>query len=58
MGFVPLSAEAIETAVRLNGVSVKMNLRRLLWGRRAAFDEAAVRKVLGAHGGEDARAIA
>ena len=49
-GLVPLSAEAIETAVRLNGVSVQMDLDAFLWGRRAAFDAKAVRKVLGGHG--------
>jgi indolepyruvate ferredoxin oxidoreductase len=46
-GLVPIGAEAIETAVKLNGVSVKMNLDAFLWGRRAAFGETAVRKVAG-----------
>ncbi|WP_374333238.1 indolepyruvate ferredoxin oxidoreductase family protein [Aestuariivirga sp.] len=47
-GLVPLSREAIEEAVQLNGVSVKMNLAAFAWGRRAAADEAAVRAVIGA----------
>ena len=47
-GLVPLTREAIEEAVRLNGVSVKMNLAAFAWGRRAAVDEAAVRAVIGA----------
>ena len=47
-GLVPVSREAIEEAVRLNGVSVKMNLAAFAWGRRAAVDEQAVRAVIGA----------
>ena len=47
-GLVPLKAESIEDAVRLNGVAVKMNLESFLWGRRAAHDLAAVTAVLGA----------
>ncbi len=46
-GLIPIGIAAIEEAVRLNGVSVKMNLEALLWGRRAAVDEAAVRAVIG-----------
>jgi indolepyruvate ferredoxin oxidoreductase len=45
-GLIPIGAEAIAEAVRLNGVSVDMNLAAFAWGRRAAADEAAVRKVL------------
>ena len=47
-GLVPLSRESIEEAVRLNGVSVKMNVTAFAWGRCAAVDEAAVRAVIGA----------
>ena len=47
-GLVPISREAIEAAVRLNGVGVKMNLSAFMWGRRAAVDLAAVRAVIGA----------
>jgi indolepyruvate ferredoxin oxidoreductase len=37
-GFVPVSAEAIERAIELNGAAVDFNLRALRWGRRAALD--------------------
>jgi indolepyruvate ferredoxin oxidoreductase len=47
-GLVPVSRAAIEQAVALNGVSVKMNLAAFAWGRRAAVDEQAVRAVIGA----------
>ncbi len=47
-GLVPVSREAIEQAVTLNGVSVKMNLAAFAWGRRAAVDEHALRAVIGA----------
>jgi indolepyruvate ferredoxin oxidoreductase len=50
-GLVPLSAEAIEKAIELNGVSVKMNLQAFLWGRRAAHDRAAVEAVIAAAAG-------
>ena len=41
-GLVPLSAEAIERAIELNGVAVEMNLRAFRWGRLSAHDRAAV----------------
>ncbi len=41
-GLVPLSAEAIERAIELNGVAVEMNKRAFLWGRRAAHAPQAV----------------
>ena len=47
-GLVPISREAIEAAVRLNGVGVQMNLSAFMWGRRAAVDVAAVHAVIGA----------
>ena len=37
-GLIPLSAAAIEEAIRLNGAAIKMNLDAFLWGRRAAHD--------------------
>src|SRR5215469_6113568 len=37
-GFVPVSAEAIERAIELNGAAVDFNLRAFRWGRRAALD--------------------
>ncbi len=41
-GLVPLSAEAIERAIELNGVAVEFNLGAFRWGRRAAVDPALV----------------
>jgi indolepyruvate ferredoxin oxidoreductase len=37
-GMIPLPLEAIEQAITLNNVSVEMNLKALLWGRRYAVD--------------------
>ena len=41
-GLVPLSAEAIERAITLNGVAVEFNQNAFRWGRRAASDLALV----------------
>jgi indolepyruvate ferredoxin oxidoreductase len=41
-GLVPLSLEALERAIALNGASVATNHRALHWGRAAAHDPAAV----------------
>jgi indolepyruvate ferredoxin oxidoreductase len=41
-GFVPVSADAIEQAIELNGVAVAMNTEAFRWGRRAAADLASV----------------
>ncbi|PZO74579.1 MAG: indolepyruvate ferredoxin oxidoreductase family protein [Mesorhizobium amorphae] len=40
---VPLTAEAIEQAIALNGEAVAMNVAAFRWGRRAAHDPAFVR---------------
>jgi indolepyruvate ferredoxin oxidoreductase len=37
-GLVPLSREAIERAIELNGVGIEMNKRAFGWGRLAAHD--------------------
>ena len=37
-GLLPVSREALEQAIRLNGVAVDFNLKALTWGRRAALD--------------------
>jgi len=44
-GLLPLSAEAIEKAIDINGVAAESNKRAFLWGRRAAHDLAAVKKL-------------
>jgi indolepyruvate ferredoxin oxidoreductase len=44
-GFVPVSEAAILEAIDLNGVAVDMNRRAFIWGRRAAHDLAAVRRI-------------
>ncbi len=46
-GLVPVGAEAIEKAIEINGVAVKMNQQAFLWGRRAAHDMKAVEVVVG-----------
>jgi indolepyruvate ferredoxin oxidoreductase len=42
-GGLPLSAEAIERAIELNGQAVVMNIEAFRWGRRAAHDPEFVR---------------
>jgi indolepyruvate ferredoxin oxidoreductase len=41
-GHIPVSVEAIENAIELNGVAVEANLAALDWGRRWAHDPAFV----------------
>jgi len=59
LGALPLSAEAIEKAIELNGEAVPMNLAAFQFGRRAAFDlaslEALVKPASGA--ASDARRL-
>ncbi len=52
-GLLPLSREAIERAIEINGVAVAFNKAAFLWGRRAAHDLAAVETV--ARAGETPR---
>jgi indolepyruvate ferredoxin oxidoreductase len=42
IGAMPLSAEAIEKAIDMNGEAVAMNVAAFNWGRRAAVDPAAI----------------
>jgi len=44
-GWVPVTAEALERAIELNGVAVEFNRKSFLWGRRAAVDLERVRRV-------------
>jgi indolepyruvate ferredoxin oxidoreductase len=46
IGALPLSAEAIEKAIEMNGEAVAMNQAAFRWGRRAALDLAAVEKLV------------
>jgi indolepyruvate ferredoxin oxidoreductase len=45
-GLVPVSSEAVNKAIELNGAAVKMNQVAFLWGRRAAVDLAAVERLI------------
>jgi indolepyruvate ferredoxin oxidoreductase len=54
-GLVPVSMDAIERAIELNGAAVKMNLKAFGWGRYAAHDSAFVRRAAGL--GKDSKAI-
>ncbi len=42
-GLIPLSLEAIERAIEINGIAVEANKQALSWGRLAAHDPDAVR---------------
>ncbi|HEY9240105.1 MAG TPA: indolepyruvate ferredoxin oxidoreductase family protein, partial [Burkholderiaceae bacterium] len=41
-GWLPVSGEAMQRAIELNGVAADSNTRAFLWGRRTAADAAAV----------------
>ena len=43
---MPISSEAIDKAIELNGVAVKMNQTAFMWGRRAAMDVKLVQKIV------------
>ena len=46
MGGLPVSAEAIEKAIELNGQAVNMNIAAFRWGRRAAHEPEFVRDLV------------
>ena len=46
-GLIPISAEAIDKALELNGVAVEFNQQAFNWGRQAAFDQAQVEQIAG-----------
>lgn len=43
-GYIPLSPESLDHAIRLNGISVNQNIQAVKWGRLAAVDMDAVQK--------------
>lgn len=44
-GLVPVSAEALNKAIEMNGVAVPLNQEAFLWGRRAGHDLARVEQI-------------
>jgi indolepyruvate ferredoxin oxidoreductase len=46
LGMVPVSAAAIEAAIRLNGTAVEMNLDAFRWGRLYVADRARVQRCI------------
>ncbi|MXN65286.1 indolepyruvate ferredoxin oxidoreductase family protein [Stappia sp. GBMRC 2046] len=54
LGGVPLERASIEEAIRLNGVSVEMNLAAFAWGRAAADDPQKVAAIGGEENSEKA----
>ncbi len=44
-GYLPLTLEALEGAIELNGVAVEANKQALAWGRLAAHDPSAVETI-------------
>ena len=57
-GGLPLSAEAVETAIELNGQAVTMNIDAFRWGRRAAHEPEFVRELVeNSHGKPNDREI-
>ncbi len=59
LGGLPVSSEAIEKAIELNGEAVAMNVAAFRWGRRAAHDPEFVRgRVAAATSGQGERTLA
>src|SRR4029077_12933463 len=53
-GLLPLSAEAIEQAIEVNGVAIKMNTQAFRLGRLAATDPARIEAMMKGHDEESA----
>jgi indolepyruvate ferredoxin oxidoreductase len=49
-GLLPLSFEALDRSIELNGTAVAMNRQAFAWGRRAAIDPDAVRRAAAEEG--------
>jgi indolepyruvate ferredoxin oxidoreductase len=47
MGLLPVGLDAIDRAIEMNGVSVRMNREAFAWGRLAAHDLAMVERIAG-----------
>ena len=56
-GRVPLSFEALDRAIELNGVAVDANRKAFAWGRLAAHDRAAIEAVIAPAAEEDVAAF-
>jgi len=56
-GLVPLTFDAIDRAIELNGVAIESNRRAFLWGRRAAHDLTAVERIATGSGPASAQVI-
>ena len=54
-GYLPLQREALEQAIRLNGVAVESNLQAFDWGRRYAADPQRVLELAGLHAAPKSR---
>jgi indolepyruvate ferredoxin oxidoreductase len=52
-GTIPVSGEALDRAIELNGVAVEMNRQAFIWGRRAAHDLARVEALIAPEPGAD-----
>src|SRR5262249_46925718 len=57
LGALPLSAEAIEKAIELNGEAVAMNQAAFRWGRRAAVDLQKIETLARPEASDDARRL-
>ncbi|MBO6718724.1 MAG: indolepyruvate ferredoxin oxidoreductase family protein [Rhizobiaceae bacterium] len=55
-GGLPVSPEAVERAIELNGQAVPMNIAAFRWGRRAAHDPEHVRGLVNKAGAEEKQA--
>ena len=52
-GGLPLSAEAVEKAIEMNGEAVKMNIAAFRYGRRAAVDPQALEALIAPQAGAE-----